>query len=45
MIELYWPWALCLLPLPYFIRRWLPPRDEVSGAALRVPFFALLREL
>ncbi len=45
MIELYWPWALCLLPLPYFLRRWLPPRDQVSGAALRVPFFALLREL
>ncbi len=38
MIELAFPWALILFPLPWLAWRFLPPhRERVS--ALRVPFF------
>ncbi|MGI9523747.1 MAG: VWA domain-containing protein [Hyphomicrobiaceae bacterium] len=38
MIELAYPWFLALLPLPWFVWRFVPPyRHRV--AALRVPFF------
>lgn len=30
-----WPWLLTLLPLPWLVRRWLPPAG--SNTALRVP--------
>ncbi|NMG44972.1 VWA domain-containing protein [Aromatoleum toluvorans] len=33
-----WPWLLTLLPLPWLVRRWLPPTD--GNAALRVPSLA-----
>lgn len=38
MISLDLPWALLLLPLPWFIWRFVPPHRE-RDAALRVPFF------
>lgn len=38
MIEFVFPWALLLLPAPYLIYRFVPPRRE-RVAALRVPFF------
>lgn len=37
MLTLAWPWLLLLTPLPWLIRRWLPPTD-IRRAALRVPF-------
>ena len=37
MIELLWPWAFALAPLPLLLRALLPPRAH-RDAALRVPF-------
>ncbi|HZR80294.1 MAG TPA: VWA domain-containing protein [Candidatus Binatia bacterium] len=39
MIELAWPWALALLPLPLVVRRFWPAAPETRAGALRVPFF------
>ncbi len=39
-----WPWALLLLPLPYFVNRYLRP-FEATERALRVPFMARLQSL
>lgn len=38
MITLLWPWMLLLAPLPWLLRRLLPPRTRPQPA-LRVPFF------
>lgn len=38
MIQLAFPWAFVLLPLPYLIWRFAPPHRE-RVAAVRVPFF------
>ena len=38
MLELAYPWALALLPLPLLVHRLLPPHRE-NVRALRVPFF------
>lgn len=39
MLELAYPWAILLLPLPFLVYKLLPPhREEVN--ALRVPFFS-----
>ncbi len=38
MIQLEWPWALVLLPLPLIIRYLLPAANSVEDAALRVPY-------
>lgn len=36
-----WPWLLALLPLPWLLRRWLPPAGAPVGTAvLRVPSLA-----
>lgn len=35
-----WPWLLAAMPLPWLVRRWLPPRRE-GGDALRVPYAVL----
>ena len=40
MFELAWPWILALAPIPWFMRRWMPPADTDRGAALRVPELA-----
>jgi len=42
MIQFAWPWMFLVLPLPWLVRRYLPPADPTQGAALRVPY---LREL
>ncbi|MEM7168969.1 MAG: VWA domain-containing protein [Pseudomonadota bacterium] len=42
MIEFLWIWAFLLLPLPYLVRRVLPPAGESRSGALRVPFFGNL---
>ena len=34
--DLAWPWLLLALPLPWLVRRLLPP--VATGAALRVPW-------
>ena len=39
MIELLWPYALLLLPLPALAWRFLPPLRNAEEAALRAPFF------
>jgi Ca-activated chloride channel family protein len=41
MIELWMPWALAALPLPWLVHRILPSAKE-QGAALRVPFYRSL---
>lgn len=38
MITLLWPWMLLLMPLPWFVRRFVSPRT-VERPALRAPFF------
>jgi Ca-activated chloride channel family protein len=47
MWSLAWPWLLLALPLPWLLRRLLPPAVESSEAGLRVPSlrgFALLAQ-
>lgn len=39
MMELVWPWALALIPLPWMVRRWASPVPNVSGRAMKVPHF------
>ncbi len=43
--ELAWPWVLLVLPLPWVLRRLLPPAKPAVGAALKVPFFDSLQRL
>ena len=38
MIELLWPWAFAVLPLPYLIYKLMPPAAR-QEAALQVPFY------
>lgn len=44
MLELAWPWIFLLLPLPWLLRRLLPPAEH-GDAALRVPFLDELQGL
>ena len=37
-LQLLWPWVFALLPLPYLLRRLLPPASDDAEAALRVPW-------
>jgi len=43
MIEIQYPWLICLLPLPLLINRLLKPRP-LSAPALKVPFLARLAD-
>lgn len=43
MFELQWPWLLTLLPLPLLI--YFLPAQKKEDAALRVPFFAQVKDL
>jgi Ca-activated chloride channel family protein len=45
MMHFAWPWIWILLPLPWVIRRLLPPASQPDPAALRVPFFTRLQQL
>ncbi len=38
MIHFEWPWLLLTLPVPFFIRWWVPADKPVDQAALKVPF-------
>ena len=38
MITFVWPSLAVLLPLPWFVRRFLSPASRIEEAALRVPF-------
>jgi len=42
MITFIWPWAFCLLPIPFFAWRYLTPVNPGAGGALKVPFFSAL---
>lgn len=42
MIHFEWPWLILLLPLPYLVYRYAPPRPPRYMAVLRVPFAAEL---
>jgi len=44
MLELLWPYALLLLPLPWLVWRFWPTASG-EDAALRAPFFAAWQEL
>jgi Ca-activated chloride channel family protein len=44
MLELDWPYALLLLPLPWFVWRFYPAASS-EQAALRAPFFSTWQEL
>lgn len=39
MIHIAWPWMLLFLPLPWLLKRWMPPAQP-RGAALFLPFAA-----
>lgn len=39
MIEIAWPLVLAALPVPWLVRRFLPPAPASPAGALRVPFF------
>lgn len=38
MLHFEWPWLLTFLPLPLFIRWWLPSHTPAQQAALKIPF-------
>ncbi|MDF1581882.1 MAG: VWA domain-containing protein [Methyloprofundus sp.] len=38
MIHFAWPWLFLALPLPWFIRRFMPAVNSAEQAALKVPF-------
>ena len=44
MIEWIWPWMLALAPLPWLVRRLLPPAKS-QEPALRAPFFEEWQQL
>ena len=37
MMSLLWPWALAIMPLPFFLRLILPRAKQTNDAALQVP--------
>lgn len=45
MFEFEWPWLFALLPLPWLVRRLLPPAPGAGGARLKVPDLADFRVL
>ena len=45
MLELQWPWLLLALPLPLLISRLVKPANQMSGAALHIPFYKNLTSL
>ena len=45
MITLDWPWLLLLAPVPWLVRRLLPPASHTPAGAVRVPFFDEVRSL
>lgn len=45
MMHFAWVWLWLLLPLPWLLRRLLPPAQAAEASALRVPFYAQLERL
>ena len=45
MIGFDWPWLALLAPVPWLIRRVIPPVRQAPGSAVRVPFFTEVRSL
>lgn len=43
MLQLAWPWLLLLLPLPWLVRRLLPPAMPAHDGTLYAPFALSLR--
>ena len=43
-LTLAWVWLLLLLPLPWFVRRWLSAASGAGMQALRVPWFAMMQD-
>lgn len=44
MFSFTWPWMFALAPLPLLVR-WLSPRRDTLGSALRVPFYSRIQQL
>lgn len=42
MIVFDWPWLFLAAPLPWLVRRLLPPAPPAAATALRLPFYAEL---
>lgn len=42
-LQLAWPWLLLALPLPWLLRLALPRAEAAGPAAVRVPFYQMLR--
>lgn len=45
MFDFAFPWILLILPLPWLIRKIIPPAAVAVGNALKVPFFYQLQSL
>lgn len=45
MISFAWPWLFLVLPLPWLVRHTLPAAPPLTGSALRVPFFAEVKNM
>lgn len=45
MIEWAWPWFGLLAPLPWLVRRLLPPLADGAGAPVRIPFLSEVEAL
>ncbi len=45
MIVFDWPWLFLAAPLPWLVRRLLPPAPPATAAALRLPFYGELAEV
>jgi Ca-activated chloride channel family protein len=43
VIQFAWAWVFVLAPLPWLVRRFLPPAPVATSAALRLPFYHELR--
>ena len=39
MIEMVYPYALCLLPLPWLLRKALPKSKMTTQASMKIPFY------
>ncbi|MGB0468882.1 MAG: vWA domain-containing protein [Pontibacterium sp.] len=44
MFELAWPWLLLLAPLPWLVRRFVPPASVSGQSGLQVPFIDALEK-
>jgi len=45
MLNLHWPWAFLVLPLPFLFWKFLPAARQQQASALRIPFFTAVQSL